>query len=493
MSHAFPKTETRQAIIDSLPENDQAAAIPTSEVAFTYVPPSHAIALDPENTLVEGIRGSGKSFWWAALNSSPHRVYIASVFPEARISDNLVTSQAFGTSLSPRQAPSRDVLAKLSTEFDPRHIWQAVIATHLNFPDPFPTSGRWRDKSAWVAKNPEEYDELLYAADEATAEAGKTRVILFDALDRLANDWPGIRPLARALFQVALDMRATRAIRAKLFLRPDMLEDREILAFPDASKLLARKVQLSWRRLDLYALLFQCLGNSPNAGESFRNHCAAAFDLKWQSEPGSATWVLPSPLRRNEDMQKRVFHAIAGPAMARGPSGHKRGFPYTWLPNHLLDGRDQVSPRSYTAALRHAAQEESPDDWPYALYFKGIQSGVREASRIRVDEMITEDYPWVRFLMEPLRGQLTVPCTADDIERLWRDAKAVKNLRDSLDNKDLDVKLPPQHLAEGTEGLFRDLQELGLIHRLTDGRIQMPDVYRIAFGLGRRGGVRPLK
>ena len=162
MSHAFPKTETRQAIIDSLPENDQAAAIPTSEVAFTYVPPSHAIALDPENTLVEGIRGSGKSFWWAALNSSPHRAYIASVFPEARISDNLVTSQAFGTSLSPQQAPSRDVLAKLSTEFDSRHIWQAVIATHLDFPDPFPaspTSGRWRDKSAWIAKNPEEYDE----------------------------------------------------------------------------------------------------------------------------------------------------------------------------------------------------------------------------------------------------------------------------------------------------------------------------------------------
>jgi hypothetical protein len=34
---------------------------------------------------------------------------------------------------------------------------------------------------------------------------------------------------------------------------------------------------------------------------------------------------------------------------------------------------------------------------------------------------------------------------------------------------------------------------LGVIQRMEDGRIQMPDVYRIAFGFGRRGGVKPLK
>ena len=83
MNSPFPKDAIRQALIDSLPENDQASSVPSAAVAFTYVPPSHARALDPEKTLVEGIRGAGKSFWWSALNSEPHRRYVASVFPEA--------------------------------------------------------------------------------------------------------------------------------------------------------------------------------------------------------------------------------------------------------------------------------------------------------------------------------------------------------------------------------------------------------------------------
>jgi hypothetical protein len=41
--------------------------------------------------------------------------------------------------------------------------------------------------------------------------------------------------------------------------------------------------------------------------------------------------------------------------------------------------------------------------------------------------------------------------------------------------------------------VLRDLKDLGVINYLSDERIQMPDVYRIAFGLGRKGGVKPLK
>ena len=60
--------------------------------------------------------------------------------------------------------------------------------------------------------------------------------------------------------------------------------------------------------------------------------------------------------------------------MASGPSGYKRGKPYTWLVNHLLDGLGQVSPRSYCEAVRHAA-ELTPTETPTALHFKAIQAG----------------------------------------------------------------------------------------------------------------------
>ncbi|MGH7908628.1 MAG: hypothetical protein ACRENW_02125, partial [Thermodesulfobacteriota bacterium] len=102
------------------------------------------------------------------------------------------------------------------------------------------------------------------------------------------------------------------------------------------------------------------------------------------------------------------------------------------------------------------------------------------------------DYPWVELLMKPLSGQITVPCSAEEILSLWSEEKTIDKLRNLAGQVD-EVKLPPQHLDEGPEGIFQDLEGLGLIQRLGDGRIQMPDVYRIAFGLGRRGGVRPLK
>lgn len=491
MSKPFPKIETRKALVEALPENDQASSSPSAGVAFTYVPPSHARALDLDNTLVEGMRGAGKSFWWAALNSEPHRRYVAAVFPEARIGDNVKTSQGFGPQLLPASAPGKDTLVRLAESFDPRHIWRAVVATHLEFSAPFPDTQKWQEKVQWVIKNPEDYDEMLYRADDALARSGKMHLILFDALDRLADDWPRIRPLARALLQVALDLRSCRSIRAKLFVRPDMLEDREVLAFPDSSKLLSRKVALTWRRVDLYALLFQCLGNALTSGEVFRNHCHKVFRLAWNQDVASKAWILPHALRTEEEVQKEIFHAIAGPAMASGPSGHKRGFPYTWLPNHLLDGRDQVSPRSYCAALRHAAMLDVPEEWLYPLHYKAIQTGVQEASRIRVNE-IREDYPWVDHLMKPLRGQITVPCVAEEILLLWDNEGTIDDLRNLAGQSDK-VKLPPQHLDKGPKGILQDLVGLGLIQRLSDGRIQVPDVYRIAFGLGRRGGVKPLK
>jgi hypothetical protein len=440
------------------------------------------------------MRGAGKSHWWAALNSENHRRYISSVFPEARITSDFDVSQGFGVGLAPTVAPGKDVLGNLQKTHNPRNIWQAVIGLHAAFPAPFPQEGTWEQKVSWVRDNPEGYETLLYEAGEAMNRSGHKRLILFDALDRLADDWQRIRPLARALFQLALDLLPNRGLRLKLFVRPDMLEDREILAFPDSSKLLARRVALTWQRADLYALLFQCLANEQQHGRDFREHCEKSFRLKWNRETATQdeAWVLPDELRSDASIQRDVFHSLVGPAMGTGPNAHKRGFPYTWLPNHLVDSRDQVSPRSFFAALRFAALSDAPPNWEFAVHYKAIQTGVQEASRIRVKEITQEDYPWVEPVMDPLRNRLTVPCQIADVVNLWSEAEVLNTIRTVLEQR-ADVKLLPAHISEGPSGVLRDLKDLGVIDYLYDGRIQMPDVYRIAFGLGRRGGVKPLK
>lgn len=118
---------------------------------------------------------------------------------------------------------------------------------------------------------------------------------------------------------------------------------------------------------------------------------------------------------------------------------------------------------------------------------------MQTASSIRVTEITGKDYPWVAEVMRPLRGQVTVPCEANDIDLIWRKEKTLERLNESLSVAGDGVKLPPQNLDSGTEGVLSDLESLGLIQRLSNRRLQMPDVYRIAFGLGRRGGVKPLK
>ncbi len=482
--------ELRTALRESLPAVDQAGAADTRSPAFTFVPPSRAKALDIDSSVVEGIRGAGKSFWWAHLASAEHRRYIAAAFPDIRLGSAFEAVQAFGAQSTSDRAPSPDVLVALLKDHPPRAIWRTVLAHNAGFGVPFPVSAKWAERIQWVAERPEDFDELLRAKDAELDAKGRSLVVLFDALDRLADDWATIRPLSRALLQLALDVRSTRRIRFKIFLRPDMLQDREIIGFPDASKLLARKSDLRWQRADLYALMFQCAANAEQGGAAFRQLATEATGQRFMLT--EKIWPLPRALRSDEKLQEALFERLAGRAMASGPSGYKRGKPYTWLVNHLLDGLGQVSPRSYCEAVRHAA-ELTPTETPTALHFKAIQAGVQSASRIRVNEVTTEDYPWIDFVMQPLRGKVTVPCAAGDFERLWKEEQTIERLKDQLARSNLGVKLPPQSLSLGARGLLDDLQSLGLIERLRDQRIQMPDVYRIGFGFGRKGGVKPLK
>ena len=55
------------------------------------------------------------------------------------------------------------------------------------------------------------------------------------------------------------------------------------------------------------------------------------------------------------------------------------------------------------------------------------------------------------------------------------------------------MKLPPRHVEQGPDGVRTDLEALGVFLRLRDGRVNIPDVFRVGYGLGRRGGVRPIR
>lgn len=487
MNNYFDPDATRQAFLEALP-TDVATHDRAPEPRNLFVPQPHVQALSPDHGLVVGIRGAGKSVWWTALQSEEHRKVLSDAWRRPILADVEKVDAGFGAAPRPNDYPDKRVLASLlQAGRKPSEIWRTVVAWHTwgkperEQEEALAGIAKWSDRVSWMEEHPEEAARAFGRTDDALSTRGKRHLVLFDALDRSADEWAELRQLLRGLLEVLLEFRAFRGIRAKAFVRPDMLDDPAMTNFRDASKVIAGKVELRWYRADLYGLLFQHLANATEGGKAFRRAIKYLASGSFSERDG--IWQLPDGLRTDEKLQHRVFDEIAGKWMGSNP---RRGLTYTWLMNHLADAADQVSPRSFLAALLTAAHRSSSDR--HALHYEAIKEGVQEASRIRVEE-VKEDFFWVPTLMEPLRG-LAIPCPFEEIEHRWRDGIVIEKLHRAAERSS---SLLPRRIEEGYPGLRDDLLDLALFSRQRDGRINMPDVYRMAFGLGRRGGIKPIR
>ena len=291
-----------------------------------------------------------------------------------------------------------------------RRIWRTVQAWHLlpfgEDDHPLRKQSSWETRTRYVADNPEAIERLFQDRDDEFNWKGVYFLILFDALDRCADDWKDMYRSVRGLLQSTLNLRSYRWLRAKVFLRSDQIDESKVADFPDASKVFSAAVELNWPRHELYGLLWHYLANG-ESGELFRELLA---EDEWPQTvvDGRKLYTVPRRLITNESRQREKLGLIAGPFMGRD---RRRGIPYTWIANHLEDARGRASPRSFISALRTAAvdTEAHQPEWDYALHFESIKRGVREASRIRIRE-IQEDYPWVHTALEsPERHGRSLP------------------------------------------------------------------------------------
>lgn len=480
--------ETMRIAFSELPD-PASYGEPPSPTAV-YIPPSHRKAMHPDAMLVTGMRGSGKTFWWSALQSREVRRLLARGVRGFPLNEDSVVEPGFGVPKAPADYPAREDLAQLvADDVEPRIIWQTVHACAVAATDhPIRRSDSWAERVRYVLDNPNVVPHLLEEIDADLNSRGVYSVVLFDALDRAASDWRTASLLIRGLLEHALDMRPYRRLRAKVFLRSDQADERRVRDFPDASKVLSSAVGLSWPRRDLYGLLWHSLANGPQEDGLVRRLLGWGDDGPTPDGDSAARFEVPYPLDRDEEAQRDKFHEFAGPWMGTDP---RRGFPYTWIPNHLADSRGRVGPRSFLTALRAAANDthECYPEHGYALHYRSIMRGVRSASETRVQEL-QEDYPWVHVLMEPLAEQV-VPCGFQHVDRLWRRQAVLARLKE-VDGEG-EWRLPPRHMDRGHAGLRKDLESLGIFRRLGDGRVDVPDVFRIGYGLRRKGGVRPAR
>ena len=484
-----------RAALARLPAGAGRGETPAPE--HVYLPRSHVKAMEPDRLLVTGMRGAGKTFWWSALQDGGVRRLIGEAEERPPLNEHVEVRVGFGAEPAPDDYPGKETLRALMDDgFEPRIVWRTIQARHLapdedeHPPHPFRRQDAWGTRAKYVADHPEEIDRLFQERDAEFDRKGAAFLIVFDGLDRCADDWREASRAIRGLLQTALDMRSYRKLRVKVFLRSDQAgDDTGIADFPGASTVLATKINLGWPRHELYGLLWHHLVNG-ESGEVFRRFLADG-DRPWTSATDGqrSVYLVPRrPLVVDEERQEEKFHGIAGRRVGPTPA---YGLPYFWFRDRLADAERRVGPRSFLAALRVAAEETAArhPEHPNALHPDGIRRGVHAASKIRVGEL-EEDYPWMRAVMRPLAG-MYVPCEFGEIAERWRSERVFDRLADEIEENE--PRLPPRHLDDGPEGVRRDLESLGVFQPLYDGQVNIPNVFRVGYGLGLRGGVKPAR
>ncbi|MCX5036859.1 MULTISPECIES: hypothetical protein [Streptomyces] len=485
---ALTPAEYRALLTAALRESGHAdTSRPTAHTLF--MPDSHRTALYVDNVVVPGGRGVGKTFWYHTLLDERLRELAATEYRINRLR-RLKVHPGHGLDLKSELYPGPPALrALVEAKEDPYYIWYAVLLTALGQAE-LRDLLEWRDKAAWVRANPGAAQRTLERADEEAHAAKIVHLLLFDALEHLHPERAHADRLVVGILRLALEMRfGTRNIRLKVFIRPDMFESAQA-AFADASKLSGYAAALEWTQTDLYGLMFHCLGNEdedePDLARRFREVTGG-----WEDEEAGTRHVPPMLLRNDAFVQEALFGRIADPFMG---GNYRKGKPYTWLPNHLMDGKGKTSPRSFLQALATAAEATRSANPAHdrALHHEAIRAGVQDASKRRVKE-VGEDTPWVKLAIEPLVG-CQVPIEEEDVLKLWRKADlpsmlAADAARYVQADRPEHVRTGPRH-PDDLPRLIRELIDLGVMTEpRSDGRLDLPDVYRIAFGLGRRGGV----
>ena len=487
MSSADRFREIRSGIAEiSGDVSNDAVGDRTPKLEDIFAPETHAAALNPSTPIVVGSRGTGKSFWSGVLGQDDTRVAAAKAYPKLGL-QKLKVYFGFTGIGGPDGIGSEELnslVAPSANVEQAKVFWWASIlrAAARSSGD---TSARVRAFMD-IARDFEKREELLLQHETRFRESGQMLLVVYDALDMVATSWPRRRLLTEGLIEVAWAMRAFRAIKLKLFLRPDQIDD-DALRFVELPKLRTGAVRLEWTSADLYGLLFSRLALSQDES------CKKAFEQLLRKngiQPASRDEILSRRWKLSHDYteQARVMEQIAGPFMADGPYGYKKGKTYDWPITHLSDAHQEVTPRSFLGLMIAAAGfGAAPID--RVITAEGIRHGLRAASKTRVDQL-HQEFPWIKGVLAPLAG-LLLPQSEKEVYKAWKRAKTIESLlADASTSNYLPPFSTPGRESEGD--LFVALERIGVMFRRKDNRIDMPDLFRVAAKLLKKGSTAPI-
>lgn len=475
----------RDALASKSPDaSSDVEGVQAATIEEIYAPQTHAAALDPLAAIVVGARGAGKSFWASVLRDPDLRAAVALAYSRLGL-ERLDVQLGF----TGQPGPSGIDREQLDTIVPPdadearaRAFWWSTVLRAIDLRQGRPPES-WKEYVD-VAIDHERRNQLVSAYNTGWQKNGEPPLlVIYDALDTVATTWPRRRLLTQALLEVVWSMRAWRWVRPKLFLRPDQLEDEE-LRHVELPKLRTGAVRLTWNGADLYGLLFARLALG-DAAEPFQRVLGSlGIRGATREEILARTWE-PT---YDASSQRRLMSALAGEYMASGRHGYKKGRTYDWPLAHLGDAFGEVTPRSFLGLMIGASRYGQPPH-DRVLTPEGIRHGLRVASRTRVDQL-HQEFPWIKGMLAPLAGQL-LPKAEEEIFDVWARAGTVAEARqDATEHGYLPPFPDPTRASE--RDCFAAMERIGVMFRRKDGRLDMPDLFRVAAKLLKRGGTAPV-
>ncbi len=448
-----------------------------------YAPETHAAALDPHAPIVLGSRGSGKSFWASVLGRDETRTAVASAYPRLALDK---TEAQFGyTGLGgpdgiDAEQIDADVPSAASIEQAKAFWWASILSAAAR------ASGQVASKPYQFlaqAGSWQQREALLNEHEQRLRRQGRVLLIIYDALDTVARTWPRRRLLTEALLEVIWALRAYLRLRPKLFIRPDQLDD-DALRFVELPKLRTGAVNLRWSSTDLYGLFFARIALSPDtAGADAFAHAIGDLGLRTADQRTILTrrWSLAVDARD----QQRTMSLLAGRYMGKGAYGYKKGNTYTWPMAHLADAHQEVTPRAFLEMMTAAATYgEPPVD--RVITAEGIRHGLRAASKTRVDQL-HQEFPWIKGVLAPLSG-LLLPQSEQEVYQVWQQTRTLEALQADAHKSGYLLPFADTNTAS-TKEIFLALERIGVMFRRRDDRLDMPDLFRVAARLLKKGGV----
>ncbi|MBK9647582.1 MAG: hypothetical protein IPO67_20885 [Deltaproteobacteria bacterium] len=431
--------------------------------------------------VIRGERGAGKTTLFQLLGAlDAQKLPLSVMFPGASLTPGRVVEGFSERGKGHPSAAALDQLAEAGDDGALRAMWFGHLVGVLSESIPAVTAPggdfiqRWRaqraEPLAWVGAAQAELGPLTTWLDRLDDQLSQTNAwvfVTYDHLDKLGFKSPLTRRrFASTLMAMWLSLASRyERLRCKVFLREDLFQS-ALRGSADASKLQSRSVTLLWSPADLYRALIRHI----SAAEGLRGWLIDEPKAIPLTERPPLGWFPPDPLP--EDGQRQLVGKLAGEVMGEGVT---KGFTHSWMMNHLQDGFGRVVPRSLFNLVRFAA-EIAVKEGPKARYARllspdELRAALVKTSLARVNEL-QEEHTLVQRL-ESLRG-MTLLGERSDFTQALR-APPARGLDDGF--------------GDDGAAAFDELVRLGVLKLRSDGRVDVPDLYRYGFGIKRKGGV----